>query len=73
MSPFVVSDRLALYKAFGTTAVVRSGAIRLPRHPDPKRWKEDLIKLLNCLRVVEPKGTAPAVSVEAEAVGAASA
>jgi hypothetical protein len=52
---------------------VRSGAIRLPRHPDPKRWKEDLIKLLNCLRVVEPKGTAPAVSVEAEAVGAASA
>ncbi|HEU5315475.1 MAG TPA: transcription-repair coupling factor [Chloroflexota bacterium] len=52
-SPFVVSDRLALYKAFGTSAVVRSGAIRIPRLPDPRRWKEDLLKVLNTLRVVE--------------------
>ena len=31
-SPFVVSDRLALYKTFGTSAVVRPGTIRIPRH-----------------------------------------
>jgi transcription-repair coupling factor (superfamily II helicase) len=56
MSPFVVSDRLALYKAFGTAAVVRNGQIRIPRHPQPERWKADLLKALGCLRIVEPKG-----------------
>ncbi len=56
MSPFVVSDRLALYKAFGTAAVVRNGQIRIPKHPQPERWKADLLKALGCLRVVEPKG-----------------
>src|SRR5438552_14001077 len=58
MSPFVVSDRLALYKAFGTAAVVRAGQIRLPRHPQPDRWKADLLTALECLRVVEPKSLA---------------
>jgi transcription-repair coupling factor (superfamily II helicase) len=58
MSPFVVSDRLALYRAFGTAAVVRNGQIRLPRHPQPQRWKDDLLKALGCLRVVEPAGAA---------------
>jgi hypothetical protein len=67
MSPFVVSDRLALYKAFGTSAVVRGGQIRLPRHPQPDRWKADLIKALECLRVVEAK---PATEPEAATAGA---
>jgi transcription-repair coupling factor (superfamily II helicase) len=67
-SPFVVSDRLALYKAFGTSAVVRSGTIRIPRHPDPKRWKEDLLKVLNTLRVVEPAKSGPALAAEPAAV-----
>ncbi|MGH2352185.1 MAG: helicase-related protein, partial [Chloroflexota bacterium] len=67
MSPFVVSDRLALYKAFGTAAVVRSGQIKLPRHPDTTRWKEDLLKLLHTLRVLEPSASPSAV---AEPVGA---
>jgi transcription-repair coupling factor (superfamily II helicase) len=65
-SPFVVSDRLALYKAFGTSAVVRPGTIRLPKNPDVKRWKEDLLKLLTCLRVLEAKPATPA-SAEAGA------
>src|SRR5919202_462707 len=52
MSPFVVSDRLALYKAFGTAAVVRAGEIRIPRSAQTERWKADLLKALNCLRVV---------------------
>ncbi|HET7772066.1 MAG TPA: TRCF domain-containing protein, partial [Chloroflexota bacterium] len=67
-SPFVVSDRLALYKAFGTSAVVRPGTIRLPRHPDKQRWKADLLKLLGTLRVVEPaRPGAPPPGVEAAA------
>jgi len=69
-SPFVVSDRLALYKSFGTSAVVRPGTIRLPRHPDTKRWKEDLLKLLGCLRVVEA-AKAPVPAPEGEAVAVA--
>jgi transcription-repair coupling factor (superfamily II helicase) len=56
-SPFVVSDRLALYKAFGTAAVVRAGQIRLPLHRQDARWQADLLKLLGTLRVVEPKAT----------------
>ncbi|MBI3970115.1 MAG: transcription-repair coupling factor [Chloroflexi bacterium] len=67
MSPFVVSDRLALYKAFGTSAVVRNGQIRLPKQPQPQRWKEDLLKALRCLRVVEPKGVASGAPVAAAA------
>ncbi len=68
-SPFVVSDRLALYKAFGTSAVIRPGTIRLPRHPDTKRWKEDLLKLLSCLRIVEAaKISAPATEQPVVAV-----
>jgi transcription-repair coupling factor (superfamily II helicase) len=71
MSPFVVSDRLALYKAFGTSAVVRGGQIRLPRHPQPDRWKADLIKALECLRVVEAKPVAEPEAATAGAVPAA--
>jgi transcription-repair coupling factor (superfamily II helicase) len=59
-SPFVVTDRLALYKAFGTSAVVRLGQIRLPRSPDKQRWQQDLLKALSTLRVVEPKSPEPA-------------
>ncbi len=59
-SPFVVSDRLALYKAFGTAAVVRNQQIRFPKHPQPDRWKADLLATLRSLRVVEAQGTAAA-------------
>ena len=52
-SPFVVTDRLALYKAFGTAAVVRNQQVRVPRQAQPERWKEDLLKALHTLRVVE--------------------
>ncbi|HEX2036635.1 MAG TPA: transcription-repair coupling factor [Chloroflexota bacterium] len=65
LSPFVVTDRLALYRAFGTSVVVRSGQIRLPRHQQPERWKADLLKLLHTLRVLEP--AAPATTSGAEA------
>jgi len=68
-SPFVVSDRLALYKTFGTSATVRPGTIRIPRHHDTKRWKEDLLKLLTTLRVVEPaRAATPGAAAAAPAV-----
>jgi transcription-repair coupling factor (superfamily II helicase) len=57
-SPFVVTDRLALFKAFGTAAVVRNQQLRLPRQPQPDQWKADLLKALHTLRVVEPEGAA---------------
>jgi transcription-repair coupling factor (superfamily II helicase) len=59
-SPFVVTDRLALYNAFNTQAVVRAGQIRIPLHRQNDRWKADLLKLLNTLRVLEP--AAPSVA-----------
>ena len=55
-SPFVVTDRLALYKAFGTNAVVRNQQVRIPRQPLPERWKADLLTALLTLRVVEAQG-----------------
>jgi transcription-repair coupling factor (superfamily II helicase) len=68
-SPFVVSDRLALYKLFGTSVKVSLGQIRLPRHPDAKRWKADLLEVLHTLRVVEPKAPVQPAQPEAAVVG----
>ena len=68
-SPFVVTDRLALYRAFGTNAVVRNQQVRIPRQPQPERWKADLLTALQTLRVVESQG--PESGAAAGAVPAA--
>ncbi len=55
-SPFVVTDRLALYKAFGRQAQVRRGVIRIPRRPAAAEWQADLLQLLQLLRAVGRRG-----------------
>lgn len=51
-SPFVVTDRLALYRAFGRQAQVRRGVITIPRRPAAAEWQADLLQLLQQLRAV---------------------
>ena len=55
-SPFVVTDRLALYKAFGRQAQVRRGVITIPRRPAAAEWQADLLQLLQLLRAVGRRG-----------------
>jgi hypothetical protein len=54
-SPFVVTDRLALYKVFGRQAQVRRGVITIPRRPAAE-WQADLLQLLQLLRAVGRRG-----------------
>jgi transcription-repair coupling factor (superfamily II helicase) len=53
LSPFVTCDRVALYKAFGSRAVVRMGQVRVPRSTVGEAWRRDLDTVLDCLRVIE--------------------
>ncbi len=55
LSPFVTCDRVALYKAFGSRAVVRMGQVRVPRSAGDTAWRRELDTVLDCLRVVEVK------------------
>ncbi len=55
-SPFVVTDRLALYRAFGRQAQVRRGVITIPRRPAAAEWQADLLQLLELLRAAGRRG-----------------
>ena len=55
-SPFVVTDRLALYRAFGRQAQIRRGVITIPRRPAAAEWQADLLRLLELLRAVGRRG-----------------
>jgi transcription-repair coupling factor (superfamily II helicase) len=55
LSPFVTCDRVALYKAFGSRAVVKMGQVRVPRSTVGEAWRRDLDTVLDCLRVIETR------------------
>ncbi len=62
LSPFVVCDRVALYKAFGTRAVVKGGQVRIPRAASAEKWRRDLLVALDSLRVIEAAPASAGIS-----------
>jgi len=62
LSPFVVCDRVALYKAFGTRAVVKGGQVRIPRATSAEKWRRDLLVALDSLRVIEAAPASAGIS-----------
>lgn len=66
LSPFVVCDRVALYKAFGTRAVVKGGQVRIPRATSAEKWRRDLLVALDSLRVIEAAPASAGISSVAQ-------